>query len=105
MRRPNRAIANVSGTTATTGAASREPLYMSEKRKPSLKLVAEKQGKRLKVELFPVTLWPHRQFEPVCPKDPHRRFRVRTNGKWMNGDNGYTMTEIMRDLRKWCLRG
>ncbi len=72
---------------------------MSEKRKPSHKIVAQKDGKRTWVELFPVSLWPGK-FNCV-QKDMGKRYRVRINGRWRHGDSTFTITEVMRQLRSW----
>lgn len=67
---------------------------MSEKRRPTIKLIAEVQGKRpLKIELYEGRLWPDKfgRYES--------KYRVRVNGKWRNGDRVYTITEITKQLR------
>ncbi len=69
---------------------------MSEKRKPTVKLVAEIHGKRMRIELFPGSLWP----EKFRCSD-QSKYRVRVNGKWQHGEATFTMSEIVRQLRKW----
>ncbi len=69
---------------------------MSEKRKPTRKIVAEKGGKRMRIELFPATLWPEK-----FHREKRTRYRIRVNGKWAQGDHAFTITEVMRQLRMW----
>lgn len=71
---------------------------MSEKRRPNIKLVAEKDGKRHRVELFDERQWGH------APSDncgrPH--YRVRFDGKWREG--WHTITMVTDGLRRWLSR-
>jgi hypothetical protein len=74
---------------------------MSEKRKPEVVLVAVIRGKRMKLELFPETLW-----QPIRHGIP-ARYRVRKDGKWYepNGFRYWSMSLIMASLRKLICRG
>ena len=78
--------------------------FMSEKRKRSLKIVAEFCGKvsgkqkRYKVELFRAELFPFRSI-------PEKRFgshsyRIRINGKWAAGTTTFTLTQVLTQLRQ-----
>lgn len=68
---------------------------MSESRRPSLTIVAKKQGKSkpYRVELYPGKLWPEKfgKYET--------KYRVRVNRKWVHGDSVWTLSEVMRQLR------
>lgn len=67
---------------------------MSEKRRPTLTIVARKLGKRpMRVELYPGHLWPDKFGVG------EKRYRVRVNRKWSEGDKVFTLTEVMRQLR------
>lgn len=75
---------------------------MSEKRKRSAKIVAEIYGKdgarrKVVVELFDGHLFSHKTI-PLRNRSPGG-FRVRIGGKWRCGDNLFTMTQIMAELR------
>jgi hypothetical protein len=72
---------------------------MSEKRKPTVTILASVKGKSVKIELFPASLWP-RKFG----MSDWSRFRVRMHGKWANGDYTFTMTEVLRQLRTWIAK-
>lgn len=67
---------------------------MSEKRKPSAKIVAIVSGKRIRVELYRASLWP-RKFSPTV----WGRYRVRINGKWQHGDHTFTLSNVMAQMR------
>jgi hypothetical protein len=74
---------------------------MSEKRVPSIVLTARKHGKkRLKVELFPASLW---------GKFDVKRYRVRVNGRWEGGSGVakrfFSLSHIVADLRKYLAGG
>ncbi len=67
---------------------------MSEKRRPTIKLIAQVKGKkRLKVELYPGSLWPDKF------GSHETRYRVRVNGKWAQGASVFTITVITKQLR------
>lgn len=73
---------------------------MSEKRKPDVKILAEIRGKKIRVELFRAALWPN-----LFPFESQRsQWRVRINGKWQLGDETFTMSEVMRQMRGWMAR-
>jgi hypothetical protein len=66
---------------------------MSEKRKPEIVIVAQSYGKRHRLELYPVNLWPADFW-----KEPFKGgYRLRMNGRWVAST--WTITEIMRQLR------
>lgn len=67
---------------------------MSEKRKPCIKVVAEIRGKRYRVELYEASLWPEKFWRRDWGK-----FRIRINGKWALGDNVFTLSSVMAQLR------
>lgn len=77
---------------------------MSEKRRPDMVIVAEKQGKtkRLKkrLELFSEYQWGH------VPDDNcgRPRYRVRLNGKWVTNIRYWTLSEITVQIRKWLAK-
>ena len=75
---------------------------MSEKRRPTIKIVAVKRGKKSVLEFFPAHLWKE-------GKSKGWKFRIRHNGKWVNDKDGrmgfWTITEALRDLRKYLTRG
>lgn len=76
---------------------------MSEKRKPSVKIVAAVEGKKrpLVIECYPASLWGHRGDNTGRVK-----YRVRIRGKWAGGrvKEFWTMTKIINDLRVWIVR-
>lgn len=74
---------------------------MSEKRKPDLVIVAVIPGKRrrYRVELFRASLWP-RRFGLHC----QRRYRVRVQGKWWEGGQCFTWSQVSSLLRKSLTR-
>ena len=74
---------------------------MSEKRKPDIILVAVKNGKRIRLELFD-----ERQFgrEPTSFNGiPY--YRVRKNGKWATGKHEWrTITQVTDSLRRYLVK-
>ena len=84
------------GRSTDTRGAQCFRCKMSEKRRPEIKIVAEVSGTRNRVELFPATLWPGK-----FHVSESGRYRVRINGKWAHGDDVFTVTEVMRQLRGW----
>jgi len=75
---------------------------MSEKRKPTIKIVAVKRGKRHVLEFFPAHLWKEGKYYGS-------KFRIRFDGKWNNHKDGrmgfWTITAALRDLRTYLTRG
>lgn len=80
---------------------------MSEIRKPYIVLVAKKSGKkRIRVELFPIRLWPDKYMTGYRLS---RRYRIRINGKWSDGGKmdlkkTYTLAFVMSEFRKMLVR-
>lgn len=85
---------------------------MSEKRKPSVKIVAEFPGngssmKRVRVELFPSEQFAKRRrgFAGMGTHASPGRYRVRVDGRWSDvrrgkGPSFLTITDVMRQLRQ-----
>lgn len=67
---------------------------MSEKRKPTLQLIAIVFGKRYRVDLFQARLWP-KKFR----RRDEKQYRCRVNGKWVHGSSTFTVSGVMRQLR------
>ena len=88
------------GAIADTPQRTQKTLIMSEKRKPEVKIFAEIQGKAIKVELFRGSLWPKLFPYP----NQQSKWRVRINGKWRLGNETFTMSEVMRQLRGWTAK-
>jgi hypothetical protein len=80
---------------------------MSEKRKPAIKIVAEicgnkhRKTRRLRIELYHQNLWPKKWMFGWRGS----RYRVRAEGKWVQGNRVFTLSEVMRQLRMWIFRG
>lgn len=77
---------------------------MSEKRVPDFSVVAEKNGKRYRLECYS---W--RQWKTDLRGDYRGRvgYRVRCNGKWrgtLKPPEQWTLTEIFDELRKWAAK-
>lgn len=70
---------------------------MSEKRKPYLKIVAVKRGKRQRIEVFEGKL-----FGLVTDFRGRSRYRVRMNGKWVDGF--WTLSMIFNQLREYAAK-
>lgn len=74
---------------------------MSEKRRPSVKIVAEIHGKpRVRVELFQASLWPDK-----FHRNDWGKYRVRIDGRWVHGDKAWTISQVFAELRGLCVRG
>jgi len=87
------------GAIANTPQRKQKTLNMSEKRRPTIKIVAQIKGKRVRIELFHGYLWPKK-----FPYHSQRtKWRVRINGKWQTNET-YTMSEVMRQLRGWIAK-
>jgi hypothetical protein len=74
---------------------------MSEKRQPVFTVVAEKFGKKIRLECF---TW--RDWKTNLRGDYRGRvgYRLRKNGKWLDTierPQPWTTTEIFDELRKW----
>lgn len=70
---------------------------MSEKRKPYLKLIAVKYGKRMRLEVFEGRL-----FDLSPDYRGRTKFRVRVNGKWAEGY--WTLSQIFNQMRSYAAK-
>lgn len=77
---------------------------MSEKRKPTITIIAQvlgkNQKKRIRIELYRRELWPRRTRRYA--NDFRFPYRVRVNRKWAKGS--WTFTKVLEQLRKQAIR-
>lgn len=71
---------------------------MSEKRRPEFRFRAECNGKIVRIELYPIALFPRKVRMAAAPgMGGARLYRVRVNGKWYRaGDRRWTFVTLSR---------